>query len=576
MSEGLGGLALAEVMEAARRLGRPLEAREAARLLGLGEGVREAPGGAWGAPGDAWGGVEAAQARLEAALPPEPGGRVQIFTPRWAARWMASAAIRSGGARVLDPAAGSGRLLLAALDRLVDALGATPEAALGQVMGLEVSAEVACVGRASLLLWALARGVVPEALPVEVGDALTWPAWPACDAVLLNPPYANADVLPEATHAALAGRVPGYQRQVDQSAIFVTLGAQALSPGGRLAALTARYWLEAKRAEGVRGSLASAATLEVIWELGEAHLWPGVQVLTALVVLRASPPAAAHLVVAGRWGGSGVLEEAPELEGFAVLQRGLGAGPWRLRPPGAAAARRPMEEAPLQLGAWFAVGQGVKTGHNATFVVSEADAARLPARWLRPTLASRHIQAGWLAPSGQRLLLILNGDDPLEEPALRAWLEARREALEARYQVRDGSARWYALSMPQGLGLMERSEKVVAPLYAQGNRFAVDRAGSVLRTDAWALAPEVVLPVPLEAVVAALNSAPLTRFALESAKRKRAGYYEYSRETLARLPLPWTPEGEVLPGAPGELVEVLLGGSEAERDAAVAASFKGR
>ncbi|RMF33551.1 MAG: hypothetical protein D6759_06835, partial [Chloroflexi bacterium] len=75
----------------------------------------------------------------------------QFWTPRPIAQLMSQWAIRSPTDQVLDPAFGSGVLLLAAVDRLVQR-GASSETALQAVAGVEISPLVFLMGLTNLLL----------------------------------------------------------------------------------------------------------------------------------------------------------------------------------------------------------------------------------------------------------------------------------------------------------------------------------------------------------------------------------------------------------------------------------------
>jgi SAM-dependent methyltransferase len=112
------------------------------------------------------------------------------------------------GLAVLDPACGGGALLVAA-DRLAAGVGARLA-----LSGRDVSPVAA---RAASLRLAL----LGARADVRRGDALA-SRWPACDVLLMNPPFLRHEAIP-AGWKARAARASGLSRQADLSAHLVLL-----------------------------------------------------------------------------------------------------------------------------------------------------------------------------------------------------------------------------------------------------------------------------------------------------------------------------------------------------------------
>lgn len=499
----------------------------------------------------------------------------QIFTPPHVARWLAHAASegavrgvaqRASAVGCLDPCAGDGRLLLAWLEQRC-AEGADPRQVVEEeLLGFEIDPAQAAAARHNLAARALALGASGALAPrVLTGDALAAPL-PVAQAVLLNPPYGNADRLPATFHARLVARFGFHRRQLDRAAFFIAAAVEALVPHGRLAAIVPRYWLEATGAAGFRAWLAHHAEIEALIDLGNHQVWPDAEVLTALLVLRRSgdppprdtspsgdarplaPPARFWRAADGLTGDAlaQTLWSRPGTapgHAWPVPAARLDRRPWNVPPPRAAARLEALEAACVPLSDVFDVGQGLKTGADKVFVMNrrQAQARGLPAELLVSTVAPRDVGAFTVREADRVMLRLLSSHSFEALPqALRGWLESHRELLEGRYQARHGACRWYALSLPQNLALMARAPKILVPLYARENRFAVDRRGHHVGTGVYVLAPGDTLTVPLEGIVAWLNAAPLRRVVAARAKLKRAGYREYGRRLLASLPLPLT------------------------------------
>ncbi len=445
--------------------------------------------------------------------------RAQVFTPVPIARWLARVALRGLPAApvVLDPAAGSGRLLAAVgelrPDAILDAVEPEP-------------------GAADILAAAL-----PAARLRRV-DALASPLPPA-DAVVLNPPYGSADSWPPEVHAALSLRWAFHRRQIDRSVLFMAAALEALVDGGRLAAIVPRYWLESTGAAGFRAWFAARASLEWVVDLGNVQPFPDADVLSVLVVAvkgGVGPSRFARLSDGAEL--RRVLDGHGPDEPYEVA--GLGSAPWSLRPPSEERALHELEAGSARLGDWFEVGQGIKTGLNRAFVLDAAEAGALRAAGadVRPMARPRDLTADGVQPAGKWLLRVL-GTDPEPKGLLAEHLAAHRPSLSARFQVRDGSVPWYALAIAQNLRLLEARPKILHPLYARTPRFAVDRVGHHVLTGAYALVPRRELPVSLEFAAAWLNGPRVRAWASARCKLKRDGYREFGRRALLEVPVPW-------------------------------------
>ncbi|MFP4057841.1 MAG: TaqI-like C-terminal specificity domain-containing protein [Candidatus Brocadiia bacterium] len=193
---------------------------------------------------------------LEAALGPQAAH----YTPMPIARRMARAVVqplcrgREPEAilrlRVLDPAVGSGRFLLAALEVLAEATGRPGQmrsrVAERCLFGADVEPAAAALARRAV---SEAAGCPPEALAghIAVADSLLadLPATfgvPGFQAVLANPPWESysgrhAAPISAARKRALGGRFAAFRRWPSAHGAFLELAARLLVPGGRAAVL---------------------------------------------------------------------------------------------------------------------------------------------------------------------------------------------------------------------------------------------------------------------------------------------------------------------------------------------------
>jgi predicted RNA methylase len=218
---------------------------------------------------------EAYEARLRAD-PAARRRRGAFMTPPQLAQLAARESVDRWSGRgvpvVLDPACGTGNLLVAAAERLL-ARGGSPAAIASRLKGVEIEPEAARIARTRLeallgggagVRRALARGI-------RVGDAVRVPAaWMRCDVVVANPPFLGqlrrGTVVDRAAaarwRARLGDAVRGY---ADPAAAFLLLSVQALRRGGRAAVILPRPMLAAASAQEIRDEVDRSVRLERIW-----------------------------------------------------------------------------------------------------------------------------------------------------------------------------------------------------------------------------------------------------------------------------------------------------------------------
>jgi adenine-specific DNA methylase len=179
------------------------------------------------------------------------------YTPGQIANWLARWAVRTPRDRVLEPSCGDGRILQAALSRLL-ALGAAPRAAAEAARGIELIPEEAERARARIrpLLGARSNNVV------EAGDFFAWRIEPNArqfTSVLGNPPFIRYQSFPEPSrsHAMKLMEDVGLRpnRLTNIWVPFVVGATEALEQGGRLALVVPAELLQVSYAAQLRAYL---------------------------------------------------------------------------------------------------------------------------------------------------------------------------------------------------------------------------------------------------------------------------------------------------------------------------------
>lgn len=185
---------------------------------------------------------------------------------------------------VLDPACGSGTLLLAAYERLRRI--APPELGVAErhshvstlLRGFDADPFAVQVAGLSLLLNALPQG---NGWQVTTRDVVADPA-PAVvtDIVVSNPPWRHK--------ASVRGR----RTQVADA--FVRGMLAALKPGGMLAVILPASWLSARTTEHARSRLREACDIFEVWRLPE-DTFPGAEMAPAVLFAQHRPQAGRYV-----------------------------------------------------------------------------------------------------------------------------------------------------------------------------------------------------------------------------------------------------------------------------------------
>ncbi|MBI6545428.1 MAG: N-6 DNA methylase, partial [Cyanobacteria bacterium NC_groundwater_1444_Ag_S-0.65um_54_12] len=215
----------------------------------------------------------------------------QIFTPLDLAAEII-AAIPALPQCILDPACGTGNLLVAAAVRWPDT----------QLLGFELDSR--CV--------AIARGRLPSA-SIQVNDALTLPVKPICDLVIGNPPYAAA-------HRSVGDRAR-LRRQhhtacgsFDLSVPFIERCVGWLRPGGYLALVVTNKILVKDYAMKLRSWLQETLVIREIWDLAALPaFWSAKADAAVMIGQRHGSPSGGVRLVLGRRDGAKDVYHADQL-----------------------------------------------------------------------------------------------------------------------------------------------------------------------------------------------------------------------------------------------------------------------
>ncbi|MFT5431569.1 MAG: polypeptide subunit release factor methylase [Myxococcota bacterium] len=446
-------------------------------------------------------------------------------------------AFGSGAISALDPACGDGVFLRA--------LGRTLSPA--QIYGVDLDTSALALAKAHANT--IVHGDAIVSAPLEGTVPLSWRStFPKVFAgggfhlIVGNPPFRNVDTLQPGDDPAFFRRwkqhlqtfespdhneiswAHHYRRMCDLYHLFFVRALWALRPGGILAFLTSRTWLEAWFADQFRAGLAANATIIAIDDLGDStRAFADVTLPATVTYLQKRPAPSDHRV-----------QVTVDGDTSTIAQSDLGGAPWRLRHVAVAGS--------VRLGDLCDLSQGMQTGANSVLGSLTAETvkkAKLETDVVRRRAVGQDIQAGQLTDRKVRYALWTEGlsEDELPDRA-RAWLEKHRSQLMARAAFRRGNCGWFGWTWPRPTQVDR--PKLMCPYRGRTNRFWYDQDGqSVSLTDTTVLLPRADMPMSPTELEVLLNNEDHSNRQLAMAKRTGNGIVEYFATQLAELPIRW-------------------------------------
>ncbi len=469
---------------------------------------------------------------------------------------------------VLDPAAGTGVLLAAVLDRLAPTVRPRLVVHAFDTDGMALARAVRH----------LASAFPDVALRPHHDDFLARVRGETrYHLVLANPPWVRAQVLGSAASRALAQRF-GLDGRIDLGHAFVLAMIDALAEDGVLGAVLSNRFMSTKAGASLRRALRERLHLHRVWDLGDTRLFAA-SVLPALLVGGARPlgPSrcasftTAYATAAPADGAAPAIVDVLDRSGrfrlpdgrvIEVAQGSLAAAtdPAAVFHLGSPAVDRWLAAVRAHTWGTFAsigkVRVGVKTTADSVFIRSdwhEMPEAERP-ELLRP-LITHHVAARYRGAAPSRHILYPHlVEDGVRRPArlddhprAAAYLLRHRAALEARAYVRAAGRRWYELWVPHDPAAW-RGLKLVFRDIAARPTFFVDDAGCVVNGDCYWLAAETPEREPLLWLAVAVASSSFIEVLYDRLFNNKlyAGRRRFMTQYVEQFPLPD-------PAAPGSL-----------------------
>jgi SAM-dependent methyltransferase len=454
--------------------------------------------------------------------------------------------------RVLDPACGDGRFLVAALERIV-AASAAREGAPGAA-AVRAAVRAACVRRGVVVgvdrdpaAAALARTALGAGADVRVGEALTGGIVAAggFDAIVGNPPYVRSVALrredPELWRA-LRGQLHATSHgEWDLYAAFLERSLDWVAPGGAIGLVVPSRWLTSRAAARLRAHLHQRRAVRRIVDFGARQVFPGATNYTCLTFLAAGAPGAPGVEVSREHDERGLPER-----GVVAYECLEASAPWTLALGAAAAELERLRAAGPPLAAVARVAKGAGSNADPVFLVDADERAGCGEPVRIACVRGRDVGAYALA-AARDALLPYDAEGALLAPAALARLapsaaahfERHRAVLEARERRRFAGDTFYRWGRPQNLTwLLDRAPKLIVPDAAAAGRAALDDRGRLVIDTAYAIRPLDARATPIGLLLAVLNSDVVALWLRATGIPLRGGYFRMKTAYLASLPVP--------------------------------------
>jgi predicted RNA methylase len=440
------------------------------------------------------------------------------FTPPALARIVIEKTIDSAGeleARdelvVMDPACGSASFLYEAV-RTLRRKGFTGKL---RLVGRDISSSAVAMAEFMMKFaradWEPAGGIE---LDIKVANSLE-EELPIADIVVMNPPFlswsAMSNAQREVVNEAL-GRTSG--GRPDLSMAFISQGLRSVKEGGALGAVMPASLLSLETAQKWRSDLLDRAHLSVLSSLGEYGLFRHATVQVATAVLtksRKSSDETLTLIADNESNATGDALRALRRsdlgaqDGWSLFYTSpseLGSGSnWKPLPPNVRSvlARFAGMGRITELGRLFSIKQGIRTGANNTFLLSQEELERLPSsekRFFRPALTSDNLSEGRLSerqwvfyPYSEISFSSADEVQKVLPSYYEKYLLPSKTALAKRASILSSpSKNWWDLARHRSwINETEGQPRIVSKYFGAPGSFALDQTGrfAVVQGFAW-------------------------------------------------------------------------------------------
>lgn len=483
--------------------------------------------------------------------------------------------------RALDPACGTGELLLALAD--------ADKSRTWILVGVDRSAGAIDIARSRLS----GRGLKHHLIEADFLDLVGTSSRPrpACDeasseaigkpgVVIANPPYVRTQVLGAAYSKELTRRFDLTGR-VDLMHAFVAALPSVIAPGGLLGLICSNRFLSTRAGAAMRQSVTYHFDVIDLFDLGDTKIFDAAVLPAVLIARRREPASTARSrsrftrIYESRTGATeSTVEHASVFSALShrdpatvrvgnramcievgQLSTGRPDQPWRIETE---ATRRFLEDVVSSssgktLGHLGKIRVGIKTTADSVFI--RDDWERLPddqipeAELLKPLITRRSIGRWVSRATSFRVLythtLVAGRRVPIaldSYPRAARYLHLHFDKLNGREYVLRAGRNWYEIWVPQQPSAWTKS-KLVFPDISDDPCFALDQSGNVVNGDCyWMALDDRMDAVDVSVALAVCNSSLASVFYdIQSGNRLYAGRRRFMTQYVQGFPMPCAP-----------------------------------
>jgi methylase of polypeptide subunit release factors len=506
------------------------------------------------------------------------------FTPTSLARTLVQQAFKAYGKEfdqfnkldILDPACGSGVFLQEAI-RELQAREFTGKVTLRGYDTSEISCAMSrfCLERAKID--AKASGITVQ-VDIKKGDALQ-NEWGKPDFILMNPPFTHWEGMEkeeqDIVKTILQGLLSGTKR-VDKSMAFIWKGANCLQNGSIIASVLPAPIFENEFAYKWREALSSCGELYLLGRFqGYGYfrysmVEPGFLVLQKpqrrkkkrerdiKIVLAESGKENASIRALRKYVEINIPQTEKDWEIFHISSKSISSASWLPRPSKHMKIIENLADLKIPtVGKLFEIHQGMKTGNNPVFIISNNEFKQLPAqehKYFRPAAMSKTIQNGILLPKKWAFYpydekgLMLKTEQDVKKRIPKFYerkLYPSKKELSTRAGINPEF--WWELVRHRPSWLRTPKPKIISKYFGEAGSFAYDEEGKyvVITGQGW-LWREVQLTSDIDfydtslpfAYLALLNSPLFEALLACFCKRVQGGQFDLSKRFVDSVFIP--------------------------------------
>jgi predicted type IV restriction endonuclease len=369
------------------------------------------------------------------------------------------------------------------------------------------------------------------------------------DFVIGNPPYVSLDIVQTEQKDYLETKFANFAtRQSNLYFFFMAVAHKLLKINGLLSFINERYYFNSKNGLNFRKFMQENYQIKEIVDFKNIQIFDGVNTLTVINTFAKTQEKIDIKITqfdekVRKMIDNQIIENS-SASYYLLPQNAIKSNDWNFSSQNMINFKEKFANF-LSLDSFVTMGQGITSGLNEVFIVDEntIKTHKLERKLLQKYVKTRDIQPYEINYRNLYLILTLQETEIDKYPKIKNYLSQFTEKLTQRFECKNGQGTWYSVSVPRNLHLFQTAkEKILTPLYAKGNKFGYDNCDENYNyyalTDTFLLVKKEGISVSLKFILGILNSKFMNFYNSVFGKLKRDGYYEYSRNTLSKLPIP--------------------------------------